>query len=266
VALTTGKSVPDPQSTFRDPNFSRAASPAPREQFCASKIQTGPRLGLETAPCWSSTPAGSCTSLREVRVPGTHALQPAVTCTGICARALPRRVLVQWQDNLKENAGMTPHEAQAPDLRVGEDVHEPTQYEAGGRLRPRPWPVGPRESYGKVDFDDDSGKAVLTLYIQRGPEDGFVLHVEHLAAPLRVDGTLLRLSPAPHVDRDSVDFRRITAARTAAARAEADLEAAVRAARANGDSWDVIGAALGTSARTARERFGHKLRRPRVGL
>jgi hypothetical protein len=153
---------------------------------------------------------------------------------------------------------MTPREAQAPGFRVGKPVYEPTPYEAGRRVKPRPWPVGgPSESYGKVDFDDSEGKAVLTVYVQREPDEGYVLHVEHLAAPLRVDGTLLRLSPAPHVDRDAADFRRITAARTAAAKAEAELDAAVSAARANGDSWEAIGAALGTSARTARERFGH---------
>jgi hypothetical protein len=111
-----------------------------------------------------------------------------------------------------------------------------------------------------VDFDDSEGKTILTLYIQRVPEEGYVLHVEHLATPLRVDGTLLRLSPAPLVDRGAADFRRITAARTAAAKAEAELDAAVSAARAHGDSWEVIGAALGMSARTARERFGHALR------
>lgn len=158
---------------------------------------------------------------------------------------------------------MGPREAQSPDFRVGEPVYEPTQYAAGGRLRPRPWPVGPTESYGKVDFDDGEGKAVLTVYVQHGPEEDYVLHIEHLAAPLRVDGTLLRLSPAPHVARDTADFRRITAARTAAARAEAELDAAVSAARANGDSWESIGAVLGMSARTARERFGHTPRRPR---
>ena len=161
---------------------------------------------------------------------------------------------------------MTRREAQTPDFRVGEDVYEPAQYEARGRLRPRPWPIGPIDSYGKVDFDDGEGKVILTLYIQRGHEEGYVLHVEHQTAPLRVDGTLLRLSPAPRVDRDAPDFRRITAARTAAAKAEAALAAAVSAARANGDSWEVIGAALGTSARTARERFGHALRRPRNGM
>jgi hypothetical protein len=162
---------------------------------------------------------------------------------------------------------MTPREAQAPGFRVGQDIYEPAQNEAEKRLRPRPWPIGPSESYGKVDVDDGDGdgdgKIVLTLYIQRAPEEGYVLHVEHLAAPLRVDGTLLRLSPAPHADRDAADLRRITAARTAAAKADAELSAAVSTARANGDSWEVIGAALGTSARTARERFGHALRRPR---
>jgi hypothetical protein len=54
---------------------------------------------------------------------------------------------------------MPPREAQAPDFRVGESVFEPTPYEAGGRLKPRPWPVGPSESYGKVDFDDGEGKS-----------------------------------------------------------------------------------------------------------
>jgi hypothetical protein len=159
---------------------------------------------------------------------------------------------------------MTPREAQVPETRVGEN--ELAEYEASGRLRPRPWPVGPSESYGKVDFDDGEGKSVLTAYVQRGPAEGYVLHIEHLAAPLRVDGTLLRLSPAPHVDRDAADFRRITVARAAAAKAEAELDAAVSAARAKGDSWEAIGAALGTSARTARERFGDTPGRPRNRL
>ncbi|WP_059390039.1 hypothetical protein, partial [Arthrobacter sp. Hiyo1] len=122
---------------------------------------------------------------------------------------------------------MTPREAQAPAFSLGEHVHESTPYDAGERLRPRQWPVGPSESYGKVDFDDGEGKTVLTVYVQRGPEEGYVLHVEHLAVPLRVDGSDLRLSPAPQVDRDAAAFRRITAARTAAATAEAELNAAV---------------------------------------
>ena len=154
-------------------------------------------------------------------------------------------------------------EAQTPAFSPGSHVSEPTPYETGERLRPRPWPVGPDESYGKVDFNDGEGKAVLTAYVQRGPDDGYVLHVEHLAAPVRVGGTLLHLDPAPHGERDAADFRRITAARAAAAKAEAELVAAVRAARANGDSWEVIGTALGIPARSAREQFGHTLRRER---
>lgn len=153
---------------------------------------------------------------------------------------------------------MATHEAQAPDFRAGEHLYERTPYETGQRLRPRPWPVGPLESYGKVDFDDGEGKAVFTLYVQRGSGDEYVLHVENLVAPLRMHGTLLRLNPVPHVDRPAACFRRITAARAAAAKAEADLDAAVSAARADGDSWEVIGAALGMSARTARDRFGQQ--------
>ena len=152
---------------------------------------------------------------------------------------------------------MTPREPQALSFRHGGHAYEPTQYEAGERLKPRLWPVGPSESYGKVDFDEGEGKTVLTLYVQRGSEEEYVLHVEHLAAPLRIGGTLLRLSPAPKLERDAAGFRRITAARSAAVKAKAELDAAVSAARANGDSWEVIGAALGTSARIARERFGH---------
>jgi hypothetical protein len=161
---------------------------------------------------------------------------------------------------------MGPREAQNPGFPAGEQVEELAQYQASGRLRPRPWPVGPSESYGKVDFDDSDGKAVLTLFVQRGTGEGYVLHIEHLTEPLRVDGTLLRLNPARRTDWDAAGFRRITDARTAAAKAEAELEAAVRAARAKGDSWEAIGAALGVSAGTARERFGHTSRRPRRRL
>ncbi|MBT8162636.1 MULTISPECIES: hypothetical protein [Arthrobacter] len=158
---------------------------------------------------------------------------------------------------------MSPREAQSPAFSPGSHVSEQTPYETGERLRPRPWPVGPDESYGKVDFVDGAGKSVLTVDVQRGPDDGYVLHVGHLAAPVRVDGTLLHLYPALHSERDAADFRRITAARTAAAKAGAELEAAVRAARTNGDSWEVIGTALGIPARSARGQFGHSLRRQR---
>lgn len=50
--------------------------------------------------------------------------------------------------------------------------------------------------------------------------------------------------------RDATNMRRIIAARIA-------LDQAIVAARAAGDSWDMIGAALGISAHTARQRHGH---------
>lgn len=56
--------------------------------------------------------------------------------------------------------------------------------------------------------------------------------------------------------RDAVHFRRIIAARRALADAEDELRAAVAAARAAGDSWTIIGAALETSRQAAQQRFG----------
>jgi|GEM_PF-1693340 len=74
-----------------------------------------------------------------------------------------------------------------------------------------------------------------------------------------VDGeleALNSLSPATHPARDAVHFRRILAALDAQAAADAELRAAVAAARAAGDSWTIIAAALGTSRQNAQQRFG----------
>ncbi|WP_267292523.1 hypothetical protein [Mycobacterium hackensackense] len=60
----------------------------------------------------------------------------------------------------------------------------------------------------------------------------------------------------PEDARDASHFRRIIAARDAVAAADAELVAAVAAACAAGDTWDLIGAALGTSRQGAYERFG----------
>jgi hypothetical protein len=57
--------------------------------------------------------------------------------------------------------------------------------------------------------------------------------------------------------RDAVHFRRIIAARRALAAAEDELRDAVAAARAAGDSWTIIGAALETSRQAAQQRFGN---------
>jgi hypothetical protein len=51
------------------------------------------------------------------------------------------------------------------------------------------------------------------------------------------------------------DLRAVTAAMNKIAAAQADLETAVIAARANGRSWGVIAIALGTSRQAARQRY-----------
>lgn len=51
------------------------------------------------------------------------------------------------------------------------------------------------------------------------------------------------------------DLRAVTAAMNKIAAAQAELEAAVMAARANGRSWGVIAIALGTSRQAARQRY-----------
>lgn len=64
------------------------------------------------------------------------------------------------------------------------------------------------------------------------------------------------LSPATHPARDAAGFRAIRAAMRQVEDAEQVLRAAVRAARAAGDSWAVIGTALGTTRQAAFQRFG----------
>jgi len=65
-----------------------------------------------------------------------------------------------------------------------------------------------------------------------------------------------QLDPSTHPARDAASFRRIIAARNQLADAEQELREAVRAARAAGDSWTVIGAALDISRQAAQQRFG----------
>ena len=64
------------------------------------------------------------------------------------------------------------------------------------------------------------------------------------------------LDPKTSEARDAQHFRRIIAARRGVADAEAELRAAVSAAREAGDSWTVIGAALDTTRQAAFQRFG----------
>jgi len=65
------------------------------------------------------------------------------------------------------------------------------------------------------------------------------------------------LTPKAHSARDAQHFRRIITARKVLADAQVELVAAVEAAREGGDSWTVIGAALGTTRQGAFRKFGH---------
>jgi len=64
------------------------------------------------------------------------------------------------------------------------------------------------------------------------------------------------LDPATTPARDATHFWNIRAARAKVARAESELTQAVAEARAAGDSWTTIGAALEVSRQAAYQRFG----------
>ena len=64
------------------------------------------------------------------------------------------------------------------------------------------------------------------------------------------------LDPATTPARDAAPFRRVVAARATADDADRQLREAVAAARAAGDSWTVIGAALDVTHQAAQQRFG----------
>jgi hypothetical protein len=67
------------------------------------------------------------------------------------------------------------------------------------------------------------------------------------------------VEPDPDDARDAKYFRRIVAADAALKNADADLRSAVADARAAGDTWDMIGLALGVSRQAAYQRFGRSV-------
>jgi uncharacterized protein YegP (UPF0339 family) len=73
-----------------------------------------------------------------------------------------------------------------------------------------------------------------------------------------IEDWLDSVEPDPADARDASHVRRIIAAVESLGAAQSELQAAVAAARAAGDTWDVIGAALGTSRQNAYQRFGEK--------
>ena len=64
------------------------------------------------------------------------------------------------------------------------------------------------------------------------------------------------LDPSTMPVRDGRYLRAISTARKSVVEAEGALQAAVDQARAAGDSWTVIGMALGTSKQNAHRKFG----------
>lgn len=71
-----------------------------------------------------------------------------------------------------------------------------------------------------------------------------------------VENWLDNLEVDPADARDARHMRRIAAAATALANAEAELNTAVAEARAAGDTWAMVGTALGISRQAAYQRFG----------
>ncbi|WP_099024342.1 hypothetical protein [Mycolicibacterium palauense] len=71
-----------------------------------------------------------------------------------------------------------------------------------------------------------------------------------------VEDWLDSLEPDPANARSATHIRRIIAANEALDAAQAELNAAVAAARKAGDTWDAIGVALGVSRQAAYQRFG----------
>ena len=64
-----------------------------------------------------------------------------------------------------------------------------TPYDTGKRAEPRPWTAPHRESdddYGKVDFEDDAGGTVATLYIEQEEDRTYTLK-GYSNEPLKVE-------------------------------------------------------------------------------
>lgn len=67
-----------------------------------------------------------------------------------------------------------------------------------------------------------------------------------------------QLDPNTVEARDAAHFRAIVAANQALTDAEHDLRQVVAEARAAGDSWAMVGAALGITKQAAQQRFGQR--------
>jgi dihydroxyacetone kinase len=88
-----------------------------------------------------------------------------------------------------------------------------------------------------------------------------VIHTHDDAEAAAAEKWLDQLDPATVKPRDASRVRAIIAASEALAAAEENLRQAVAEARAAGDTWTVIGAALGTTKQAAHERFRSSVER-----
>ncbi|MGY1709096.1 hypothetical protein ACI8AC_06250 [Geodermatophilus sp. SYSU D00758] len=78
---------------------------------------------------------------------------------------------------------------------------------------------------------------------------------KHVTEQTAAEQWLDELDPATTQSRDTTHFRRILAASKAVSAAEEELRKAVADARQAGDSWAMVGAALGISRQAAQQRF-----------
>lgn len=86
-----------------------------------------------------------------------------------------------------------------------------TPYDTGDRLEPHPWVPGrggaapsglPRQTveddYGRVDFEDDESRTVVSLYVGRDDEGSYALRVENLSdQALTVAGDIVSIVIGP---------------------------------------------------------------------
>ena len=79
---------------------------------------------------------------------------------------------------------------------------------------------------------------------------------------MEIDQWLDSIEPNPEDARDATHIRRIIAAAEALHAADSELRDAVMTAREAGDTWEVIGMALGVSRQAAYQRFGRASAQP----
>ena len=90
---------------------------------------------------------------------------------------------IQWKHRYPGSQGLVWYTPAPPPAR------ERTPYDTGKRAEPRPWTAPHRESeddYGKVDFEDDAGGTVATLYVEKDDDGSYVLR-GYTNEPLRVE-------------------------------------------------------------------------------